>query len=97
MPGMETIPVYLAAYDIRSPRRLRKALHVLRDYALGRQKSVFECPLKAHERDEMLARVKQVIEPESDRFALVRLDPRGKNIVLGKGLSLQDPSFFYVG
>lgn len=37
---------YLAAYDVSDPKRLQQALHVLRDYATGGQKSVFECFLE---------------------------------------------------
>ncbi len=39
--------LYLVAYDVRRPSRLRKALRVLKDYASGGQKSAFECYLSA--------------------------------------------------
>ena len=35
--------LYLVAYDVREPSRLRRALHILKDYAYAGQKSVFEC------------------------------------------------------
>lgn len=88
---------YLAAYDIRNPRRLRQALHVLRDYALGRQKSVFECPLDGHEPTQLLKRMAQVMDLERDRFALLRLDSRCASHALGKGVPLQQDNMFYVG
>jgi len=40
---MKNRQLYLAAYDVSCPRRLRKALYVLRGFASGGQKSVFEC------------------------------------------------------
>ncbi len=94
---MERTAVYLAAYDIRHPRRLRLALRVLRDYALGRQKSVFECPLDDHESTELIQRIEKVIDPNEDRFALVRLDQRCANHALGKGVPLELSDIFYIG
>ncbi len=44
---MSTRKLYIAAYDISNPRRLRQALKILKGYACGRQKSVFECYLTA--------------------------------------------------
>ena len=42
--------LYLVAYDIREPRRLRKMLYLLKEYASGGQKSAFECYLTAGEK-----------------------------------------------
>lgn len=89
--------LYLAAYDIRSPARLRQALHVLLDYALGRQKSVFECPLTQTDQQELLHRVHEVIDDGEDRFALVRLDRHCATYTLGKAVPLGDKNIFYVG
>ncbi|PLY13794.1 MAG: CRISPR-associated endonuclease Cas2 [Sedimenticola sp.] len=94
---MESTTLYLAAYDIRNPRRLRKGLEVLRDYALGRQKSVFECPLEGNEPAQLLARMEQVIKPDEDRFALVRLDRRCATHTLGRGVSIELDNIFYIG
>jgi CRISPR-associated protein Cas2 len=89
--------LYLAAYDIQSPSRLRQALHVLLDYALGRQKSVFECPMTPAQQRELISRVEQVIDPDEDRFALIRLDRRSASHTLGKAVPLDDDQFFYLG
>ena len=94
---MQQRQLFLAAYDIASPRRLRRALYILRDYATGGQKSVFECFLSKAERRELLARVDAVIDPEDDRFFLLRLDPRAKTGVLGIAIQPADPAWFYVG
>ncbi len=88
--------LYLAAYDVACPRRLRRALHVLRDYATGGQKSVFECYLADSERRELLDRVKEFIDLDEDRFLLLRLDPRSKVRTLGIGSPPRDGRFFYL-
>lgn len=88
--------LHLAAYDIRHPRRLRKALHVLKDFASGGQKSVFECYLTATERRELLDRIAQVMDLDDDRFLIVPLGS-GAVKVLGVAVQPADPGFYYVG
>jgi len=63
---------YIAAYDISSARRLRAALKILLDYAVGRQKSVFECELEPARRDELCSRIEDLLDPAEDRFFLLR-------------------------
>lgn len=89
--------LYIAAYDVSDSRRLRAALQVLKDYASGRQKSVFECFLTQGERTELLGRMQGLLDPERDRFVLMRLDPRGKMQARGKAVIAKDPPWFYVG
>jgi CRISPR-associated protein Cas2 len=89
--------LHIAAYDVSDDARLRDALKVLKAYATGRQKSVFECFLTPAERERLLAEVRGVLHPIEDRFLLVRLDPRGKVRVLGRGVKPVDPPWFYVG
>lgn len=89
--------LYLAAYDISCNRRLRKALYVLRGYASGGQKSVFECFLTESEKNQLLEEIVNVIEPEEDRFILLRLTGTKHIRTLGKAAPPQDGSFYYVG
>ncbi|QWF71549.1 CRISPR-associated endonuclease Cas2 [Methylomonas paludis] len=89
--------LYLAAYDISCNRRLRKALYVLRSYASGGQKSVFECFLSAAEKADLLDAIAEVINPEEDRFILLELQGAKYVRTLGKAVLPQDGSFFYVG
>lgn len=89
--------LHIAAYDVSSDARLRDALKVLKGYATGRQKSVFECFLTAGEKRRLLGEVRGVLDPIEDRFLLVRLDPRGKVRVLGRGVKPVDPPWFYLG
>lgn len=89
--------LFIAAYDIRDNKRLRKALRVIRAYASGGQKSVFECFLTAAERRDLLAEVRSVIDETEDSFFLLKLDARCKVVTLGKATPPQDGSFYYVG
>jgi CRISPR-associated protein Cas2 len=89
--------LYIAAYDVSDAGRLRDALKLLKGYASGRQKSVFECFLTQAEKGELLAGVRAVLDAEEDRFVLLRLDPRGKVRTLGKAVKPVDPPWFYVG
>ena len=88
---------YLAAYDIASPRRLRSALRVLKGYAAGRQKSVFECFLTPAEVQQLLDEIGEIIEERKDRFFLIRLQPGQPIHTLGIGVPMADPDWFYIG
>ena len=89
--------LYLAAYDVCDPSRLRRVHQVVKSYATGGQKSVFECFLSASERKELLGGVSQELELGEDRFALLRVEERAKPILRGIALPASDPSFYYVG
>ena len=89
--------LHLVAYDIAAASRLRKALRAVRDYALGGQKSVFECFLSAAEREDLKRRLDALIDQDEDRFFILRLDPRGRTRTLGRGRPPIDPSWFYMG
>ena len=94
---MKQRQLYLAAYDISCHRRLRKALYIVRSYASGGQKSVFECYLTEAEKSQLLAEIDSVIDPIEDRFMLLRLLGAKHVRVLGKAVIPQDGAFFYVG
>lgn len=89
--------LFIAAYDISSPARLRAALRVVRGYATGGQKSVFECFLTPSEKASLVAEMKEVIDEDEDRFFLIRLDPRQGILTLGIAEKPVDPDFYYVG
>lgn len=97
MSRMKDRDLYLAAYDIADPTRLRHALHAVKGYATGGQKSVFECFLSAGEQSALLADVRDMLDLDDDVFMLLRLDPRAKVIALGIGVAPDDPPFFYYG
>jgi CRISPR-associated protein Cas2 len=89
--------LHIAAYDVADDGRLRDALKLLKGYASGRQKSVFECFLTPAERDALFAGVRAILDPVEDRFALLPLEPRGKCRTLGRAVKPVDPPWFYVG
>lgn len=88
--------LYLIAYDVREPDRLRAALHLTRRYATGGQKSVHECWLTEAEKGELIFQLCQVLE-EEDALLVLRLDPRQAVTVLGRAVAPSDPNWFYIG
>ncbi len=89
--------LYLVAYDIADPARLRAALHCVRNWATGGQLSVHECWLTAGELKELRRRMRRIIHPKADSLLIIRLDPRQKPITLGIGIPPEDPDWFYAG
>jgi len=89
--------LFIAAYDISDNKRLRQALKIIRAYASGGQKSVFECYLNATEKAALLADIEAVIDESEDRFLLLKLDGRCQVYTLGKAVPPQDGAFYYVG
>jgi len=89
--------LYIAAYDVCDPARLRKALQLAKEFATGRQKSVFECFLSAAEHRELVSRMRGLLDPAEDRFALFRVEPRAPSKTLGRATPCTDPDWFYVG
>lgn len=89
--------LHLAAYDIAEPRRLSAALKLTRAYATGGQKSVHELFLTPAERQALVEDMSRLINMDTDRFLLLRLDPRSRVHTLGKAVAPVDPDYFYVG
>ena len=90
-------PLFIAAYDVASPARLRRVHKVVKAYATGGQKSVFECFLSSQERKALLTQVRRLIDEREDRFALLRVEERAEPVLLGVAAPAADPSFHYVG
>ncbi len=89
--------LYLVAYDVRAPGRLRRILHVIKDYASGGQKSAFECYLSESERQELIKRAGHTLELEVDAFVLVRLAQKKPAALLGVAVAPTDQSYTYLG
>jgi len=94
---MRERPLYIAAYDIRSPKRLRRALRLLKGHAAGRQKSVFELFLDPLEKRELMAAMADILDPDEDRFFLLRLRGRRHIHTLGIAVEPVDADYFYIG
>lgn len=88
---------YLAAYDISNRGRRIAALALVRGFATGGQKSVHELFLTAGERFELLHAMALILDHDTDRFFLLRLDPRARCYALGVAVQPADPDYFYVG
>jgi len=93
---MPSRPLYLIAYDIHCPERLHHALHAIRHYATGGQKSVFECYLNASEKEKVVTQLKHILCPEQDRCFILQLDPRMPISTLGIALKPTDQDWFYI-
>ena len=89
--------LHLACYDVAEPRRLAAALKLARVYATGGQKSVHELFLTAAERITLVEDMSALLDLDTDRFLLLRLDPRSRVYTLGKAVQPADPDYFYVG
>lgn len=88
--------LYLAAYDVAHPRRLRLSLELIKGYATGGQKSAYECWLSEGEKATLLYDMALVLEEEEDSFLLIGLDPRSPVHTLGRAETPADPDTFYI-
>ncbi len=88
--------LYLAAYDVAHPRRLRLSLELIKGYATGGQKSAYECWLSEGEKTALLHDMALVLEEAEDSFLLIGLDPRSHVETLGQAETPADPDLFYI-
>lgn len=65
--------LYVVAYDIRNPRRLRRVAKVCEDYGVRVEYSVFECDLPEELFREMWAELAAEIDPEEDALLAYRI------------------------
>ena len=89
--------LYIAAYDISDPSRLRRVHKVVKTYATGGQKSVYECFLTPFERRALRRSLLSLIDQREDRFALLRVEERADPILHGIAVPAVDPHFYYLG
>ena len=94
---MTTRGLYIAAYDVSDRKRLRQVHQVVKGYATGGQKSVFECFLTPRERSTLAADACSIMAPDEDRFMLLRIEERTQPVLLGIAAPAADPEFYYVG
>jgi len=88
--------LYLAAYDVAHPRRLKLSLELIKGYATGGQKSAYECWLSEGEKSALLHDMALVLEEGEDSFLLIGLDPRSPVQTLGQAETPADPDLFYI-
>ena len=94
---MSNRPLYLVAYDIAAPRRLRRALYAVKAYSTGGQKSVHECFLSPSEKADLRDNLTRLVDPREDSVLFIRPLPRGLSRTLGLARPPRDEPFFYVG
>lgn len=76
--------LYLVAYDVSAPRRLRRICRYLTGYKVGGQKSVFEIWATPAELRRIRADLESLMDPAEDRLHVLALDPRMKPRCFGR-------------
>ncbi|RMG30985.1 MAG: CRISPR-associated endonuclease Cas2 [Gammaproteobacteria bacterium] len=89
--------LYLVAYDVSDPSRLRQALQSVRAFSVGGQLSVHECWMTQAECEALIEHLVAILNPAEDRLLVVRLDPRQEVLALGRAVAPEDPDWFYIG
>lgn len=89
--------LYLVAYDIADPRRLRRTLQAVKGSAAGGQRSVFECFLGPGERTQLQDELRTILDAGEDSVMLLKLERNAERIMLGVAVEPVDPLFFYQG
>lgn len=89
--------LYLVAYDVRQPKRLRQIHQVLKEFACGGQKSAFECYLTPKEKKELLNRIDGILNGVEDAFLVIPLINRDSVSTLGIAVKPVDEMYTYLG
>lgn len=75
---------YLIAYDIADQKRLHQAHKKVEAFAIGGQKSFYECWLTEHEMSKFKSEVNNLIEPFDDRIFIFRIPDNVEPMLFGK-------------
>jgi CRISPR-associated protein Cas2 len=65
--------LYLVAYDISSPKRLRLVAKTCQDYGVRVEKSVFECDLDEGNFNSMWKEINEIIDHDDDAVIAYRI------------------------
>jgi CRISPR-associated protein Cas2 len=87
--------LYLTAYDIADPCRLRRVHRYLCAYRVGGQKSVPEIWVTPGELRQIRVDLAGMLDREKDRLHIFALDPRMRVICMGRGKEF-DARFFSI-
>jgi CRISPR-associated protein Cas2 len=88
--------LYLVCYDVASPRRLRRIHRCVKAYAIGGQKSFYECWLTAAELAQLRIDLTAEMDVADDRVHLFQLDPRMTPVFLGRATRQSSAPFLIV-
>jgi CRISPR-associated protein Cas2 len=89
--------LWLVAYDIREPERLRNVLLQVKAWSTGGQRSVHECWLATSELAALCGQMRGCIEPRHDSMLLVPADRARGVRTLGIAIKPRDEHFVYIG
>ncbi len=78
--------IRVVAYDISSPRRLRRVANTCLDYGVRVEKSVFECDLNDGQFAAFWAKLQREIDPEEDSLVVYSLCKGCGNGILTAGM-----------
>jgi CRISPR-associated protein Cas2 len=83
----------VVSYDVPDDRRRTRLAHMLKDFGVRVQYSVFECLLEADQVDRLRERVTKLIDAGKDSVRLYRfcLDCGSKVELHGQGKVTEDP------
>ena len=76
--------LFLVCYDVAAPNRLARVHKAVQAYAVGGQKSLYECWLTADELRGLRRALAGLIKPAEDRVHFFQLDPRIRPIFYGQ-------------
>ena len=65
--------LFLVAYDICEPKRLRRIATICEDYGIRVEKSVFECDVMPEDFDRLWAELSDTIDPADDAIVAYRI------------------------
>jgi CRISPR-associated protein Cas2 len=75
----------IAAYDVASRRRIKRALKHCTAYASGGQKSVHECWVTSAEKSALARGLGKICGADADRWLIVDLGAKPRVLALGRG------------
>lgn len=75
--------LYLVCYDISDSKRLRKVHQLIKAYAIGGQKSFYECWLTPKDLLNLKQDLMQLMDLAVDRVHIFQLDTQTKAIFMG--------------
>lgn len=78
----------LIAYDISDPKRLYRALKILKAWRIDGQKSVHECMLTTAQASQLKHQLITHMNPDEDKLLMVWLDKTRAIKVCGTGKNL---------
>lgn len=87
--------LYLVAYDIADPKRLRRVAKTCEDYGIRVERSVFECDLSNADMAELWTKISQIVDLQEDCAVSYRIDAADRRHIrrlgsVGETLSADD-------